>query len=54
MQRTRALLLVAIAQGPENKLVADEVRFGPTAKDSMSGIKGIDHTHGSDTAPENH
>lgn len=46
--------VVIHAKGPENNLVADEVRFGPTAKDSMSGMRGMDHTHASDSAPENH
>jgi hypothetical protein len=40
------------ATGPEEKLVAAEVRFGTMTKDNMSGMKGMDHP--SDSAPENH
>ncbi len=46
--------VVIHAMGAEDRLVASEVRFGTTAKDSMSGMKGMDHTHASDSAPENH
>ena len=40
--------------GSEDKLVATEIHFGPMNKDSMSGMKGMDHTHASDSVPENH
>ena len=46
--------VVIHATGSEGKLVPTEIRFGPMTKDSMSGIKGKDHTHASDSAPENH
>ena len=42
------------ATGPEEKLIAAEVRFGTMTKDNMSGMKGMDHSHPSDSAPENH
>ena len=42
--------VVIHATGPEEKLVASEVRFGA----NMSGMKGMDHSHPSDPAPENH
>lgn len=45
--------VVIHATGSEDKLVAIEVRFGPTNKDGMSGMKGMDHTHASDSAPTN-
>src|SRR5258708_29022835 len=44
--------VVIHATGPEEKLVAAEVRFGTMTKDTMSGMKGMDHP--SDSAPENH
>ena len=40
------------ATGPEDKLVATEVRFGTMSKGNMSGMKGMDHSHPSDSAPE--
>ena len=46
--------VVIHATGPEEKLVATEVRFGTMTKDTMSGMKGMDHSHPSDPAPENH
>jgi lysophospholipid acyltransferase (LPLAT)-like uncharacterized protein len=46
--------VVIHASGPEGKLVAAEVRFGTMTKDNMSGMKGMDHTHPSGSAPENH
>ncbi len=46
--------VVIHATGPEPKLVAAEVRFGTMTKDNMSGMKGMDHSHPSDRAPENH
>lgn len=46
--------VVIHATGFEDKLVATEVRFGSMLKDSMSGMKGMDHTHASDSAPESH
>ncbi len=46
--------VVIHATGSEDKLVATEVRFGPMNKDSKSGMKGMDHTHASDSVPENH
>ena len=46
--------VVIHATGPEDKLVATEVRFGTMTKNNMSGMKGMDHTHASDSAPENH
>jgi hypothetical protein len=46
--------VVIHATGPEDKLVATEVRFGAMTKDNMSGMKGIDQSHPSDPAPENH
>jgi ribosomal protein S1 len=46
--------VVIHATGPENKLVAAEVRFGTMSKDNMSGMKGMDHSHPSGSAPENH
>jgi hypothetical protein len=46
--------VVIHATGPEEKLVAAEVRFGTMTKDNMSGMKGMDHSHPSDPAPENH
>jgi len=42
------------ATGPEEKLVATDVKFGTMTKDNMSGMKGMDHSHPSDSAPENH
>lgn len=47
--------VVIHATGSEDKLVATEVRFGPmNNKESTSGMKGMDYTHASDSAPENH
>jgi hypothetical protein len=46
--------VVIHATGPEDKLVATEVRFGTMTKNNMSGMKGMDHTHASDSVPENH
>ena len=46
--------VVIHATCPEEKLVATEVRFGTMTKDNMSGMKGMDHSHPSDPAPENH
>lgn len=46
--------VVIHATGPEDKLVASEVRFGTMSKDSMSGMKGMDHSHPPDSSPENH
>jgi preprotein translocase subunit YajC len=46
--------VVIHATGSEDKLVATEIRFGPMNKDDMSGMKSMDHTHASDSAPENH
>jgi len=46
--------VVIHATGPEQKLVAAEVRFGTMTKDTMSGMKGMDHSHPSDPAPESH
>ncbi len=46
--------VVIHATGPEQKLVAAEVRFGTMTKDNMSGMKGMDHSHPSDPAPESH
>jgi preprotein translocase subunit YajC len=46
--------VVIHATGPEEKLVAAEVRFGTMTKDNMSGMKGMDQSHPSDPAPENH
>jgi len=46
--------VVIHATGAEDKLVASEVRFGTMAKDRMSGMKGMDHTHASDSGPESH
>ncbi len=37
--------VVIHATGPEDKLVASEVRFGSTPPDGNSGMKGMDHTH---------
>jgi hypothetical protein len=42
------------ATGPEEKLVATEGRFGTMTKHNMSGMKGMDHSHPSDSEPENH
>src|SRR5713101_2318258 len=44
--------VVIHATGPDEKLVATEVRFGTMTKDNMSGMKGMDHSHPSDPAPE--
>jgi hypothetical protein len=46
--------VVIHAPGSEDKLVATEIRFGPMNNDSMSRMKGMDHTHASDAVPENH
>jgi hypothetical protein len=46
--------VVIHATGPEDKLVATEVRFGTMSKGNMSGMKGMDHSHPSDSAPESH
>ncbi len=46
--------VVIHATGLEERLVATEVRFGTMTKDNMSGMKGMDHSHPSDPAPENH
>jgi len=46
--------VVIHATGSEEKLVAIEVRFGSMTKDNMSGMKGMDHSHPSDSASENH
>ena len=42
------------ATGFEDKLVASQVRFGTMSKGNMSGKKGMDHSHLSGSAPENH
>ena len=46
--------VVIHATGSEDKLVAAEVRFGTMSKGNMSGMKGMDHNHPPDSAPENH
>ena len=46
--------VVIHATGPEDKLVAAEVRFGQMRKDNMSGMEGMDHTHPPASTPENH
>jgi preprotein translocase subunit YajC len=46
--------VVIHATGPVEKLAATEVRFGTVTKDNMSGMKGMDHSHQSDSVPENH
>jgi Domain of unknown function (DUF5666) len=46
--------VVIHATGPEENPVATEVRFGTMSKGNMSGIKGMDHSHPSDSAPESH
>lgn len=46
--------VVIHATGPEEKLVATHVKFGTMTKDNMSGMKGMDHNHPSDSPPENH
>jgi len=46
--------VVIHATGPEEKLVATEVRFGTMSKNNMSEMKGMDHSHPPDSAPENH
>lgn len=46
--------VVIHATGPEDNLVATEVRFGTMAKNNMSGTKGMHHTHAPDAATENH
>ena len=46
--------VVIHATGPEDKLVATEVRFGTMSKDNMSGMKGLDHGHPPTSTPENH
>ena len=46
--------VVIHATGSVDKLVATEVRFGTMTKNNMSGMKGMDHTHASDSARENH
>ena len=46
--------VVIHATGPEEKLVATDVKFGTMTKDNMSGMKGMNHSHPSDSAPENH
>ena len=46
--------VVIHATGSEDKLADTEIRFGPMNKDDMSGMKSMDHTHASDSAPENH
>lgn len=46
--------VVIHATGPEDKLVATNVRTGTMSKDSMTGMKGMDHTLPSGSAPENH
>jgi preprotein translocase subunit YajC len=45
--------VVIHATGPEEKLVATEIRFGTMSKGNMSGMKGMDHSHPSDSVPEN-
>jgi hypothetical protein len=45
--------VVIHATGPEEKLVATEIRFGTMSKGNLSGMKGMDHSHPSDSAPEN-
>ena len=45
--------VVIHATGPEEKLVATEIRFGTMSQGNMSGMKGMDHSHPSDSAPEN-
>jgi ribosomal protein S1 len=46
--------VVIHANASEDKLVAAEVRFGTMNKGNMSGMKGMDHSHPSDPAPESH
>ncbi len=46
--------VVIHATGPQGKLVATEVKFGTMSKDNVSGMKGMDHSNPSDSAPENH
>jgi hypothetical protein len=46
--------VVIHATGPEDKLVATEVRFGPMTKAAMAGMKAMDHSHSPDSAPEKH
>jgi Domain of unknown function (DUF5666) len=46
--------VVIHATGPEEKLVATEIKFGTMSKGNISGMKGMDHSHPSDPAPENH
>ena len=46
--------VVIHATGAGEKLVATEVRFGTMTKDNMSGMKGMEHSHPSDPAPESH
>jgi hypothetical protein len=46
--------VVIHATGPEDKLVATEVRFGPMTKDDIAGMEAMDHSHSPDSAPEKH
>jgi hypothetical protein len=46
--------VVIHATGSEDKLVASEVRFGTVSKGDTSGMKGMDHSHPSGAAAENH
>ena len=46
--------VVIHATGPQGTLVATEVKFGTMTKNNMSGMKGMDHSHPSDSEPENH
>ena len=46
--------VVIHATGPEEKLVATEIRFGTMSKNNMSEMKGMDHSHPPDSAPEKH
>ena len=46
--------VVIHATGPEDKLVATEVRFGTISKDNMSGMKGMEHSHPPASTPDNH
>lgn len=45
--------VVIHATGPEDKLIASEVRFGTMSKGNMSGMKGMDHSHPPESTPEN-
>jgi hypothetical protein len=41
--------VVIHATGPEEKLVATDVKFGTMTKDNMAGMKGMDHSHPSES-----